>query len=79
MPSISTLWYECRMAKKSKTVTPGRKGKGLILGRKRFAKISAVEGIVLTAQMEQRAAEFDKNGLSAEQRRNLIVRAHKRG
>lgn len=44
-----------------------------VLGRERFAKISAVEGIKLTPAMKKRAKEFDRLGLSpAEQRREIL-------
>jgi hypothetical protein len=49
---------------------------GMTLGRKRFAKISAVEGIELTADMRARAAEFERRGMVAEERRRSIIRAH---
>ena len=52
---------------------------GMILGRDRFAKISAVEGIELTATMKRRAAEFDRRGLSGEERRRAIIRAYRKG
>lgn len=48
---------------------------GFILGRKGFAKISAVEGITLSADMEERFREFDPQGLSADERRSAITRA----
>ena len=51
----------------------------MTLGRDRFAKISAVEGIVLTGVMKKRAAEFDRQGLSADERRRSIVRAYRKG
>ncbi len=51
----------------------------MTLGRERFAKISAVEGIELTPRMKQRGAEFDRQGLSAEERRRGIIRAHRKG
>ena len=52
---------------------------GMILGRERFAKISAVEGIELTSSMRERAAEFDRRGMAAEERRRSIIRAHSKG
>lgn len=52
---------------------------GSVLGRDRFAKISAVEGIVLTRDMIRRAADFDRQGLSAEERRQSIVRVYRKG
>jgi hypothetical protein len=54
-------------------------GRGEVIGRERFAKISAVEGIVLTSGMKQRAAEFDRQGLSPKQRISAIVAAHRKG
>ena len=48
---------------------------GFTLGRQAFARISAVEGIHLTAEMEARFAEFDDQGLSANQRRRAISEA----
>lgn len=49
-----------------------RPSKGYIIGRRAFAKISAVEGIHLTAEMDADFREFDRQGLSADQRRKLI-------
>jgi len=51
----------------------------MMLGRDRFTKISSVEGIVLTQKMKKRLAEFDRKGLSAEERRTSIVRAYRKG
>lgn len=51
----------------------------MTLGRERFAKISAVEGIHLTAAMHRRTAEFDRKALSAAERRRLIIRAYRKG
>jgi hypothetical protein len=48
----------------------------MTLGRERFAKISAVEGIALTAEMRQRAADFDRRGMTSDERRRSIIRAH---
>ena len=39
---------------------------GMAIGRKRFAAISAVEGIKLTPEMERRAAELNRKGLTPE-------------
>jgi hypothetical protein len=52
---------------------------GFVLGRKRFAKISAVEGIELSGAMKKRIRESDRKGLSAEARRAAIIRAHSKG
>jgi hypothetical protein len=48
------------------------------LGRDPFAQISAVEGIITTTAAKNRAAEFDRKGLSPEERRNAIVDSHRR-
>ena len=45
-----------------------------ILGRDRFARISAVEGIALTQEMRATLERFDRDGLSAEERRRAIIR-----
>lgn len=49
------------------------------IGRQRFAKISEVEGIKLSDEMRQRAADFDRRGSSAEERRTTIIRAYRKG
>jgi hypothetical protein len=51
----------------------------MVIGRDRFAKISAVEGLALTPEMKRRSAESDRKGLSAEQRIRAIVAAHRKG
>ena len=52
---------------------------GFTLGRKGFAKISAVEGICLSADMEKRFQDFDRQGLMAGDRRKSIARAFAKG
>jgi hypothetical protein len=44
-----------------------------VLGRRQFARISAVEGIRLSGAMKRAFAEFDRAGLSAEERRESII------
>jgi len=69
------------MPKKNSTSTKklgGTQKTDVVIGARRFAKISAVEGIVLTREMHARAAEFDRKGLSAEERRRSIVRAYRK-
>jgi hypothetical protein len=51
----------------------------VVIGRERFAKISAVEGITPSAAMRKRVAQFDRLGLSAAERRHEIIKAHKKG
>ncbi|MGZ5937518.1 MAG: hypothetical protein ACXWLK_09000 [Rhizomicrobium sp.] len=66
-----------------KRVTPldrvGAGSSGVVLGREGFAKISAVEGIKLTPAMKRRSAEFDRKGLSPEERVRAIVAVHRKG
>lgn len=65
--------------KNASTSKVGRKQKtDVVIGARSFAKISAVEGIVLTREMRTRAAEFDRKGMSAEERRRSIVRAYRK-
>lgn len=49
-----------------------------LLGRDRFAKISAVEGIRPTAAMAKRANEAQAKGLTAEEYRRTIIRSHRK-
>ena len=50
-----------------------------MVGRARFSKISAVEGIRLTETMEKRASEADRKGLTPEGYRRTIVRSYRKG
>jgi hypothetical protein len=63
--------------KKPSAKTSGADAK-LVVGRERFAKISAVEGIVPSTAMKARVARFDQQGLSATERRREIIKAHKK-
>ena len=56
----------------------GKQKANVVIGARRFAKISAVEEIVLTREMQTRAAEFDRKGMSAEERRRSIVRVYRK-
>jgi hypothetical protein len=53
-----------------------RSTKGFVLGRARFAKISAVEGIRTTPAMEADFRDFERKGLSADERRKVIGRKY---
>lgn len=66
------------MAKQKKPVVKDAKAGGFVVGRARFAKISAVEGIHLTQAMEKRAAEADRKGLTADEYRRAIVRSYRK-
>jgi hypothetical protein len=46
--------------------------KGYVIGRAGFAKISAVEGVYTSPRMDADFREFERRGLSAEQRRKVI-------
>jgi hypothetical protein len=46
---------------------------GFKIGRESFAAISAIEGLHLTAEMERTFREFDRKGLSADERRQAII------
>ena len=52
---------------------PKRSAKGYTIGRAGFAKISAVEGIRLTPAMAADFREFERKGLSPEERRKAIA------
>jgi hypothetical protein len=67
------------MAKQRKTVAKGAKGQGLTIGRARFAKISAVDGIHLTPAMEERASDAGQKGLTREEYRRTIERSYRKG
>lgn len=49
---------------------------GFTIGRDSFARISEVEGIRLSDTMRGDFREFDRKGLSAEKRRNLIAKKY---
>ena len=66
----------CYSAKMTKMLdrSSSTSAKGYILGRRGFAKISAVEGIRLSAKMEARFREFDHQRLTASERRAALAR-----
>jgi hypothetical protein len=55
----------------------GRIEQSYTVGREPFLKISLVEGITLTPEAKRRSDEFESKGLSAEERRRAIIRAHR--
>jgi hypothetical protein len=73
------LCYNVAMSKRKKTAAKDAKLGGFVVGRARFAKISAVEGIRLTPAMEKRASEAGPKGLAAEEYRRTIVRSYRKG
>jgi hypothetical protein len=79
-PSVFRLiemWYHSFMASQ-KTIGKQDRNAGFVLGRERFAKISAVEGIELSGAMKKRIRDSDRKDLSAEARREAIIRAHRK-
>jgi hypothetical protein len=72
------MCYNVAMAKRKKTVAKDAKVSGFVVGRARFAKISAVEGIHPTPAMEKRASEAGRQGLTAEEYRRTIVRSYRK-
>ena len=50
--------------------------KGYVIGRRAFARISAVEGIQTTPGMEADFREFDRLRLTPEERREMIRRKY---
>lgn len=49
---------------------------GVVLGRSAFKKICAVEGIRLSRASERQFSEFDRLGLSSEERRRVLLEKH---
>jgi hypothetical protein len=76
---MSGLWYDSLMKKRGSQPSRRRSAtSGVILGDGWFETISAVEGITLSPRAKKRAAEFDRRGLSLEERRRAIVRAYRK-
>lgn len=59
----------------AKTKSPIRTRTSTI-GRSGFAKISAVEGIKVSRRAEEDFREFDRQGLSAAERRKALLRKY---
>jgi len=66
------------MPTRKKSAANKRIAANLVIGRERFAKISAVEGIKPSSAMKKRVAQFDRDGLSAAERRREIIKAYKK-
>ena len=56
-----------------KTTHPSKPSGGHTIGRNGFSKISAVEGIRTSPRMDADFREFDRKGLSAEERRRELT------
>ena len=76
--SGTRICYNIAMAKQSKSDEKVAKAGGLVIGRARFAKISAAEGSHLTQAMEKRAIEAHRRGLTAEEYRQIIVCSYRK-
>jgi hypothetical protein len=63
--------------KNDQPINASSAGSDFILGRECFEKFSAVEGIFLTPQEKQLFAEMDRNRLSNDERRALILASFK--
>jgi hypothetical protein len=62
---------------RTKQPTPRKRPPGdFTLGREAFGRISAVEGLGLTAAMEADFREFDRKGLAPDQRRAALARKY---
>lgn len=61
------------MTMRSKT-SQKKPAHGLVLGRRAAAKLNAVEGISLSREARRAFAEFDRLGLSAEERRRRLMK-----
>lgn len=66
----------CLLMNPSKS--PQKKTGSFVLGRARFEAISAVEGIRKTAESRRMFDDFDRKGLTAEQRRRAIFEKYAR-
>jgi hypothetical protein len=66
------------MATQKKSSGRVAKTRQFVIGRERFAKISAVEGIELTDAMKERADERRAKGLTADEYRQTIIRKHRK-
>ena len=53
---------------------PRKPATPFVLGRERFARISAVEGIEVTEDMRAMFERFDQEGLNPDERRSAILR-----
>jgi hypothetical protein len=70
------LWYGVGMRKPASASTSAHDGPasaGFVLGRERFARISAVEGVAFTPSMRADLERFDRDNLSAADRRRVIL------
>jgi len=67
------------MAKQKKPIAKNAKTGRFVIGSAGFDKISAVEGIRITAEMKKRAGEARAKGLTAEEYRRTIIGSYRKG
>ncbi|MGA9090716.1 MAG: hypothetical protein WB420_16600 [Bradyrhizobium sp.] len=67
------------MPKQKKPAAKSAKTGRFVIGDAAFAKISAVEGIRMTAAMKKRAGDAHAKGLTAEEYRRTIIRSYRKG
>lgn len=66
------MCYHARMT--DNKATKRKTAKGLTLGTAAAAKLNAVEGISVSPKIQRAFAEFDRLGLSADQRRRRLLK-----
>jgi hypothetical protein len=66
------------MVKQKKPVAESPKTGPFVIGNAKFGKISAVEGIRMTAAMKKRAVNARAKGLTAEEHRREIIRSYRK-
>ena len=66
------------MAKRKKPDAKSPKTGRFVIGHVGFGKISAVEGIRLSAAMKKRAGDARAQGLTSEEHRLEIIRSHRK-
>lgn len=67
------------MAKQKTPAAKSAKTGRFVIGSAGFDKISAVEGIQMTAAMKKRASDARAKRLTAEEYRRMIVHSHRKG
>ena len=58
--------------------TDGRFQETYTIGREPFGRIGEIEGIFSTRAAKARATEYDRRGLSSDERRGAIIEAYRR-
>jgi hypothetical protein len=61
---------------KTTKAPPKDRSRSFTIGRAGFAKIGAVEGIKPDRERDETFAEFDRRGLSPEERRRALIRKY---